>query len=69
MEYLILRNIRTPYDLGVAYLGNPHSSLAPVSPQNRIDRAEYGRHLAEREGGIFTQQGYIVPNQKWGLKI
>ena len=26
-----------------------------------IDRTEYGRRLAETEGGIFTPLGYFVP--------
>ena len=53
------RNIRTPEDLGVAYLGSPHTAIVP--PKRRIDRAEYGRELAEMEGGIFTPSGYLVP--------
>ena len=52
-------NIRTPEDLGVAYLGSPHTAIVP--PKRRIDRAEYGRELAEMEGGIFTPSGYLVP--------
>ena len=53
------RNIRTPEDLGVAYLGSPHTAIVP--PKRRIDRADYGRRLAEAEGGIFTPSGYLVP--------
>ena len=52
-------NIRTPEDLGAAYLGSPHTAIVP--PKRRIDRAEYGRELAEMEGGIFTPSGYLVP--------
>ena len=55
-------NIRTPEDLGNAYLGNPNTAVVP--PKQRIDRAEYGRRLAEAEGGIFTSLGYIVPVKK-----
>jgi hypothetical protein len=66
MKYEIQPNIRTPLDLGIAYLGNPHASIAPVSQKNRIDRAEYGRRLAEMEGGIFTPRGYIAPIKEKG---
>ena len=52
-------SIRTPEDLGVAYLGSPHDAIVP--PKRRIDRAGYGRRLAEAEGGIFTPSGYFVP--------
>lgn len=61
MSYRIYRYIRTPDDLGIAYLGDPRASVAPVSPENRIDRSEYGRILAKMEGGKFTPLGYIVP--------
>ena len=61
MTYRTYPHIRTPYDLGIAYLGNPHTAIIPVSQKNRIDRAEYGRRVAEMEGGIFTQQGYLAP--------
>jgi len=54
-----MKNLRTPEDLGVAYLGSPHTAIVP--PKRRIDRAEYGRELAEMEGGIFTPSGYLVP--------
>jgi len=53
------RNIRTPEDLGAAYLGSPHTAIVP--PKRRIDRADYGRRLAKAEGGIFTPSGYLVP--------
>jgi len=59
MTHRIIRNIRTPEDLGIAYLGNPHTAI--VSPKHRIDRAEYGCRLAELEGGVFTPSGYFVP--------
>jgi len=52
-------NIRTPEDLGIAVLGSPHAAIVP--PIRRIDRAEYGRRLAETDGGIFTPSGYLVP--------
>ena len=55
----IFRNIRTPEDLGVAYLGSPHDAIVP--PKRRIDRVGYGRRLAEAEGGVFTPSGYFVP--------
>jgi hypothetical protein len=58
----INRNIKTPEDLGNACLGNPHTAIVP--PNRRIDRAEYGRRLAEAEGGIFTPSGYFVPMKK-----
>ena len=59
MRYRIIRNIRTPEDLGSAYLGSPHTAIVP--PKRRIDRAEYGRKLAKLEGGVFTPLGYIIP--------
>ena len=61
MRYRILRGIRTPEDLGIAMLGNPHASVVPVAPESRVDRAWYGRRLAETEGGVFSPFGYIVP--------
>ena len=54
--------IRNAEDLGVAYLGSPHTAIMP--PKHRIDRVEYGRRLAEAEGGIFTPSGYFVPIKK-----
>ena len=57
----IYPHIRSPHDLGVAVLGNPHASIVYISPENRIDRADFGRRLAETEGGIFTPLGYITP--------
>ena len=59
MKHHRMKNLRTPEDLGVAYLGSPHTAIVP--PKRRIDRAEYGRELAEMEGGIFTPSGYLVP--------
>lgn len=64
MSYRIYRHIRTPEDLGIAHLGDPRASVAQVSSENRVDRAEYGRILAEMEGGKFTPLGYIVPVKK-----
>jgi len=55
----LIQSIRTPEDLGVIHLGSPHTAIVP--PKRRIDRAEYGRELAEMEGGIFTLSGYLVP--------
>ena len=57
--YMQFPGVRTPEDLGVAWLGSPHSAIVP--PKRHIDRAEYGRRLAEGEGGIFTPSGYFVP--------
>jgi hypothetical protein len=62
----IYPNIRSPEDLGVAYLGNPNTAIVP--PKHRIDRAEYGRRLAEAEGGIFTPSGYLVPMKSQGRR-
>jgi len=62
MTYQLVPQIRTPEDLGLAILGNPHASVSPTSSKNRIDRAEYGRRLAELEGGVFTAHGYFVPS-------
>lgn len=62
MTHRINSNIHTPEELGIAYLGNPNTAIVP--PKRRIDRAEYGRRLAEMEGGIFTPEGYAVPVKK-----
>lgn len=59
MKHRINSNILTPEDLGNAYLGNTNTAIVP--PKHRIDRAEYGRRLAELEGGIFKSSGYFVP--------
>lgn len=64
MSYRINPHIRTPEDLGIAYLGDPRTNIAPVAPENRIDRTEYGRRLAELENGRFTPLGYIVPKKR-----
>jgi hypothetical protein len=61
-EYRNYPHIRTPEDLGIARLGNPSAAIVP--PKRCIDRAEYGRRLAEAEGGVFTPQGYTVPIMK-----
>ena len=58
-EYQLLPGIFTPKDLGNYHLGNP--AIAIVPPKRPVDRAEYGRRLAEAEGGIFTSRGYLVP--------
>jgi hypothetical protein len=58
--------IRTPEDLGVAYLGNSNTAIVP--PKHRIDRAEYGRRLAEADGGVFTPSGYLVPMKSKGRR-
>ena len=62
MKQNINRNIRSPEQLGIAHLGNPHTAIVP--PKHRIDRAEYGRRLAMAEGGIFTPSGYFIPTKK-----
>ena len=59
MKNRIHPHIRTPEDLGNAVIGSPHTAIVP--PKRRIDRSEYGRRLAEAEGGIFTPSGYLVP--------
>ena len=61
-EYKRYPRIRNAEDLGNAHLGSPHTAIVP--PKRRIDRAEYGRRLAEAEGGIFTPSGYLVPMKK-----
>ena len=66
MNNLVNRSIRTPEDLGVAHLGSPHNAIVP--PKRRIDRADYGRRLAEAEGGVFTPSGYYVPIKTKGGK-
>ena len=63
MIYRLIPHIRTPEDLGVAVLGSSYASIVPVMPKNRIDRAEYGRKLAELEGGLFTPRGYFAPDK------
>jgi len=54
--------IQNAEDLGNAHLGNPNTAIVP--PKRRIDRAEYGRRLAEAEDGIFTPSGYLIPMKK-----
>jgi hypothetical protein len=63
-NHRVITSIRTPEDLGIAYLGSPHSAIVPVKQKHRVDRAEYGRRLAEAEGGVFTPLGYIVPRKR-----
>jgi hypothetical protein len=73
-EYRNYPHIRTPEDLGIACLGNPHTAIVPTKRRiGRADRGsraacrvgwEYGSRLAETEGGIFTPQGYTVPIMK-----
>lgn len=58
-EYQLLPGIFTPKDLGIYYLGSPDTAIVP--PKCPVDRAEYGRRLAEAEGGIFTSRGYMMP--------
>ena len=64
MTQRVLTQVMTPEDLGNAVLGSPYASIVPIALGNRIDRAEYGRRLAEVEGGIFTPLGYIVPDRE-----
>ena len=58
--------IRSAEDLGVAIFGNPNTAIVP--PKRRIDRAEYGRRLADMEGGVFTPSGYFVPMKNKGRR-
>lgn len=60
-QYRLFPGIRSAEDLGAAWLGSPHTAIVAVPNERRIDRAEYGRRLAEAEGGRFTRRGYIVP--------
>lgn len=62
MNYRLIPGIRTPEDLGVAHLGNPNMAIVPS--KHPIDRADYGRRLAEAQGGVFTPIGYLVPISK-----
>ena len=62
MTYQTYPGIRTPEDLGIACLGNPQTSIAHVSPENRIDRAEYGRKLHVAKALIGS--GHIGHAQK-----
>ena len=62
MAYQITSRIRTPEDLGNARLGSPYDAIVP--PKRRVDRSEYGRKLAEMEGGSITPSGYFVPIKK-----
>jgi hypothetical protein len=62
LKHHINRNIKTPEDLGNAHIGSPNTAIVP--PKRRIDRTEYGRRLAEAEGGIFTPSGYLVSMKK-----
>ena len=68
MNCRLMPHIHTEEDLGIAVLGNPHASVVPVLSENRINRAEYGRKLAELEGGVFTPLGYFVPVKNEGRK-
>jgi hypothetical protein len=54
--------IHNAEELGIALLGSPHASIAP--PKRQVDRAEYGRRLAQLEGGVFTSKGYIVQDKE-----
>jgi hypothetical protein len=58
-KYRQIPGITNAYELGVYHLGSPHTAVVP--PKSPIDRAEYGRRLAEAEGGWFTAQGYVTP--------
>jgi hypothetical protein len=58
-KYMLIPGVMNAYELGVYHLGSPHTSIGPL--KRRIDRADYGRKLAEAEGGRFTPKGYLVP--------
>lgn len=60
MKCHVIPGIKSPEELGFAILGDPCSSIVPVEPQNRVDHAEYGRRLAQAEGGRFTPLGYAT---------
>jgi hypothetical protein len=64
--YTKIPGIRSAEELGVAHLGSTHTAIVP--PKRRIDRTEYGRRLAEVEGGIFTTSGYFVPMKNKGRR-
>jgi hypothetical protein len=53
--------IHNAEELGIAVLGSQHTNVVPH--KITIDRAEYGRALAESEGGAFTSKGYVVPDK------
>ena len=58
-NYRHFPGIQSEEDLGIACIGSPHTAIKP--PNRHIDRAEYGRRLADAEGGVFTPSGYFVP--------
>jgi hypothetical protein len=60
-KYRQIPGITNAYELGVYHLGSPGTAIVPLKCP--IDRAEYGRRLAEAEGGRFTSLGYVVPSQ------
>jgi hypothetical protein len=60
----IYPHIHNAEELGIAVLGSPYAAIAPR--RFTLDRAEYGRKLAEMERGKFTAQGYIVPGRQEG---
>jgi len=65
-KYQRFPDIKNAEDLGIAHLGSPHTAIVP--PKRPVDRAEYGRVLADAEGGIFTPSGYFVPIKNKGRK-
>jgi hypothetical protein len=58
----IYPHIHNAEELGIAILGSRFTDVVPR--EVTIDRAEYGRRLAELDGGIFTSKGYIVPDKQ-----
>jgi hypothetical protein len=57
----IYPHIHNAEELGDAVLGSRFVAVVPREVS--IDRAEYGRRLARLEGGVFTSNGYIVPDK------
>jgi hypothetical protein len=62
MKMKIYPHIHNAEELGIAVLGNQFANIVPH--KITIDRAEYGRKLAELDGGTFTANGYIVPKNQ-----
>jgi hypothetical protein len=60
-RYILRPSVKCAEDLGIAYLGRPGASVCVVPLERQINRAEFGRKVAEAEGGIFTRFGYLEP--------
>ena len=61
VDYFVhLPDVQSPGQLGDYYLNRSGMVDMPEEWKAGIDTAQFGRHIAQQEQGVFTQYGYLV---------